>query len=143
RVAADRHHLPSLRLDLETARGFAEWTGPVVRGHLGTLLGGIAELDPQGARRAREEAIGVVERRGAPVLAAVLTERPREDRVRVPPPGGGTRAPAQARQHHCRPLSEGGDRRTGGAIERSPDELGPHVAVSVVAPVARRPGGAE
>src|SRR4029453_14727574 len=118
RVAADRHHLPSLRLDLETARGFAEWTGPVVRGHLGTLLGGIAELDPQGARRAREEAIGVVERRGAPVLAAVLTERPREDRVRLAHADGTPESRAQARQHHCRPLSQGGDRRTGGGTQR-------------------------
>ena len=89
RVAADRDHLPALGLDLETACGFAEWAGPVVRGHRRSLL---PQLDPERARRAGEHAVRVVQRRGGAALATVHLETPRQDRVRLAHAHAGSRA---------------------------------------------------
>ena len=117
RVAANRHHLPPLGLDLETAGGFAERAGSVVRGHRGTLLRRLAQLDPERARRAHEDAVGVVERRGRPALAAVHLEAARTGSCAARPlaPGSraarpGRRAPSAVPRRSSRPERSSGSR---------------------------------
>ena len=68
-VAADRHHLRSLRLHLEPAGGFAERTGAVVERHARSLL--LAQLDPERLRGAQQPPGGVEQRAGGVALAAV------------------------------------------------------------------------
>src|SRR5215217_141810 len=101
------------------------------------------QLDPQRARGAGEHALRVVQSRGGPVLAPILAERPREDRVPLPGPYRAAEPRGQAREHHRRPLAEVRDRRAGRAVERAPDELRPDPTFAVRRRCVRRPAGAE
>ena len=141
RVAADRHHLPALGLDLETARGFAEWTGPVVRGH---ASGRYSLSSIQRARDAHVKVPArVVQRRGAPALAPLLAELPGQDRVRLANLHGAAEPRGEARQHDGRPGVPVAHPRARGTVERRPHELGPHETVAVAERLVRCPGRAE
>ena len=62
-VAAHRHHLPSLGLDLEPAGRLAERTGAVVRGH-GEQRTGVSDPSARSRARARRRGSGRLSRRG-------------------------------------------------------------------------------
>src|SRR6185436_8164453 len=140
RVAPNRHHLLSLDLDLEPACGFAEWTGPVVRGHAWTLL---PQRDPEGSRGAGQVAARVVQRGAAPALAPVPAELPRQDRVLLADVHRASEPRGEAGEDDRGTGVPVPHRRARGAVERRPQDLRPDAAVVVAGRLVRRPCGAE
>ncbi len=130
-VAADRHHLRSLRLHLEPAGGFAERTGAVMERHWRSLLLPAARSRaPRDAHSSRpcESNSAQAPWRLRPSDASgqeriawrspISTEQPSRAVRRASTIGG--------------PAGEVRHRRAGRAVERRPHALGQHVAGAVV-----------